>query len=87
MTIFISAMQQTWEDVPTFYAFSFKPTGDYVPVCEKEIEFSIPDNFSMQAGKIELLLAEKEAATVKFHKTLAEINDRINSLQCLEMTP
>ena len=81
---FIQAHQYSWRNEPTFECFPCQ-LEKYVQVCEVDIEFDLPDNFSMQSGQLEILKAEKEQKIVAHHREIKEIEDRMAKLQCLEM--
>ena len=83
---FIHARKCPYTDSIDYAFFAFK-ADDYVTVCDHQIEVSVPDDFNIEVGMIANLEASKEAATVQFHKRIAEINNEISKLQCLEMTP
>jgi len=83
---FVQATQYAWQKEPEFAIYSVKVDGA-IQVCEVDVAFTIPENFSMAAGQIEVLNAKKEAIQERYHADIAEVNDSISKLQCLEMTP
>ena len=84
ITVFIQAHQYTWDKEPTFDAYPVA-ISNHVQICTAQVEFDLPEFFSMQAGQIAILRAEEESATVAYHKTVANIKSQIETLQCLEM--
>ena len=83
---FIQAHQYSWDLKPTFECYPCQ-LEKHVQVCEVDIEFDLPDNFSMQSGQLEILKVEKEKMIVRHNVDIKEIEDRMAKLQCLEMTP
>ena len=71
-----------------FQVLCFKaPDDDYrVWVSEQEVEIDVPENFDPRQSEIAALEVRKTKAMADFHKTVAEINDRISKLQALEYT-
>jgi hypothetical protein len=59
----------------------------YLPIGAVSFEFEIPDSFNPVTAEIESLNIQKKAIEIAFHKRVAEINDRICNLQCLEFNP
>jgi hypothetical protein len=86
MKCFVQATQYAWQAKPEFAIYSLKVDGA-VQVCEVDVEFEIPENFSMTAGQLEILNAKKEAIKEQYHLDIASVEDSISKLQCLEMTP
>lgn len=58
-----------------------------IVVGEHEIEFAIPAGFNPVAAEVQALQAQVESEGRKFAHRVAELNDRIAKLQCIEMAP
>ena len=81
---FVQATQYAWQVKPEFAIYSVQVEGS-VQVCEIDVEFDVPENFSMAGGQIEVLNAKKEAIKEQYHLDIASVEDSILKLQCLEM--
>jgi hypothetical protein len=55
-------------------------------VGEQEIEIEVPDNYDPRAQQIAALEKQRQKVMADYHKTVTEINDRINKLQAIEHT-
>lgn len=82
--VFICMRREAWETDPQFFAFSsdMKEYG-YVPVCERELDITLPEGFNPIASQISALEEQIEAARDAFHVRQKEIQDQIQKLQAL----
>lgn len=66
---------------------NFMTEHGYLEVCKHTLEFEIPADFNIVAAKVGALNNVKAALEKAFHKRIAEINDKISNLTCLEFNP
>jgi hypothetical protein len=86
---FIHAQKCTWTDKVRYDFFKSEDMTEcgYVLVGPHEITLQIPADFNIAAGQISALQKQKDKLHKEFNVRLAQINDEISKLQCLEFTP
>jgi len=52
-----------------------------------EFDYELPEGWDPTAAQVAALNKQKDALTDEFHRRVAQINDQISKLQCLEFTP
>jgi len=87
-TVHIHFKKYPWEEQGQFVVFAYKmdQVDHYTYVGEQEIEIEIPDNYDPTVQQIAALQDQKQKVADDFHKTVAEINERISKLQAIEYT-
>lgn len=75
-----------WQEKGEYRLASFKldDSAERTHVGEQEIEIDIPDDYDPRAQQIAALEALKQKVMADYHKSVMEINDRINKLLALE---
>jgi hypothetical protein len=85
---YINATKHVWNDE---VSYSFNTTAvdsyGYVPVMPFEIEFELPSDLNIIAQQVASLEKTKQTLRDEFDKRVAEINDQISKLTCLEFNP
>jgi hypothetical protein len=85
---YINATKHAWnEDVTYSFNTMAIDSHGYVPVMPFEIEFELPSALNIIALQVASLEKTKTALRAEFDKRVAEINDQISKLQCLEFNP
>lgn len=59
----------------------------YVLVCPYEFAFEIPATFNPIAAQVSALEKQRDKVRSEFNMRIAQINDEISKLQCLEFSP
>lgn len=59
----------------------------YTKVMAHEFVVEIPDEFNPTAAQLDALEKTKTELSKEFNARIAQINDQISKLQCLEFTP
>jgi beta-mannanase len=80
--------RSNWED--SKYAFFMSDDMSecgYVKVMAYELTIEIPDAFNPTAAQLDALEKQRAALSKEFNLRIAQINDQISKLQCLEFTP
>jgi len=82
----IHLQKYSWEEKGEYRLASFKldDNENRTYVGEQEIEIEVPDNYDPRAQQIAALEALKQKVMADYHKSVMEINDRINKLLALE---
>jgi len=82
----IHLQRYSWEEKGEYRLASFKldDNENRTYVGEQEIEIEVPDNYDPRAQQIAALEALKQKVMADYHKSVMEINDRINKLLALE---
>ena len=82
----IHFQKYSWEEKGEYRVASFKldDNENRTYVGEQEIEIEVPDNYDPRAQQIAALEALKQKVMADYHKSVMEINDRINKLLALE---
>lgn len=87
---FITLTKYEWCETP-YYSFidcendpSENLSDNTVVIAQHTINLAVPENLDIPALKLKKLLAQKEKVRAEFSKRLAEIEDSINKLTCLE---
>lgn len=85
---FIVARKWEWDDKVGFQ-FNGCPldTNGFVTVMPHEFEVELPDGFNITAAMVGSLEKSKADLRAEFNARIAQINDQISKLQCLEFTP
>ena len=75
-----------WQEKGEYRLASFKldDSAERTYVSEQEIEIDIPEDYDPRAQQIAALEALKQKVMADYHKSVMEINDRINKLLALE---
>ena len=75
-----------WQEKGEYRLASFKldDSAERTYVSEQEIEIDIPDDYDPRAQQVAALEALKQKVMADYHKSVMEINDRINKLLALE---
>jgi hypothetical protein len=75
-----------WEEKGEYRLASFKldDSAERTYVGEQEIEIDIPEDYDPRAQQVAALEALKKKVMADYHKSVMEINDRINKLLALE---
>ena len=75
-----------WQEKGEYRLASFKldDSAERTYVSEQEIEIDIPEDYDPRAQQIAALEALKQKVMADYHKSVTEINDRINKLLALE---
>lgn len=82
---YITYQKYEWEDEPRV-GFSMYDHNDGMTVAVKKHYFNveIPDNFDPRPAQVAALEAEKQKIRADFAKSIADIEDRISKLLCIE---
>jgi hypothetical protein len=87
---FITLTKYEWSDKP-YYNFIPSATDPSdclsdgtVVIAQHTIRLALPENLDLTALRLKKLLIQKEKVRAEFSKRLAEIEDSINKLTCLE---
>jgi N-acetyl-anhydromuramyl-L-alanine amidase AmpD len=82
----IHFQKYSWEEKGEYRVASFKldDNENRTYVGEQEIEIEVPENYDPRAQQIAALEALKQKVMADYHKSVMEINDRINKLLALE---
>jgi hypothetical protein len=85
-TAHIHLQKYSWEEKGEYRLASFKmdDNENRTYVGEQEIEIEVPENYDPRAQQIAALEALKQKVMADYHKSVMEINDRINKLLALE---
>lgn len=59
----------------------------YAKVMPHSFDIEIPDDFNVVAWKVGALETQKEKLREEFNRRVAQINEEISKLQCLEFDP
>lgn len=75
-----------WQEKGEYRLASFKldDSAERTYVGEQEIEIDIPEDYDPRAQQIAALEKQKQKVMADYHKSVMEINDRINKLLALE---
>ena len=75
-----------WQEKGEYRLASFKldDSAERTYVSEQEIEIDIPEDYDPRAQQVAALEALKQKVMADYHKSVTEINDRINKLLALE---
>jgi len=82
----IHFQKYSWEEKGEYRVASFKldDNENRTYVGEQEIEIDIPEDYDPRAQQVAALEALKQKVMADYHKSVMEINDRINKLLALE---
>ena len=85
-TAHVHYQKYAWQEKGEYRLASFKldDTAERTYVGEQEIDVDIPDDYDPRAQQIAALEALKQKVMADYHKSVMEINDRINKLLALE---
>jgi hypothetical protein len=75
-----------WQEKGEYRLASFKldDSAERTYVGEQEIEIDIPEDYDPRAQQVAALEKQKQKVMADYHKSVMEINDRINKLLALE---
>ena len=72
-------------DKPHFSFFSWDASDQgYLAVMPHTIEVELPDDFNPISAQVQALQAKKAAVLAEYQKRVADINEQLSKLQCLE---
>jgi len=85
-TAHVHYQKYAWQEKGEYRLASFKldDSAERTYVGEQEFDIDIPDNYDPRAQQIAALEALKQKVMADYHKSVMEINDRINKLLALE---
>ena len=85
-TAHVHYQKYAWQEKGEYRLASFKldDSAERTYVSEQEIEIDIPEDYDPRAQQIAALEALKQKVMADYHKSVMEINDRINKLLALE---
>jgi len=85
-TAHVHYQKYAWQEKGEYRLASFKldDSAERTYVGEQEIEIDIPEDYDPRAQQIAALEALKQKVMADYHKSVMEINDRINKLLALE---
>ena len=85
-TAHIHYQKYAWQEQGEYRLASFKldDSAERTYVSEQEIEIDIPEDYDPRAQQVAALEALKQKVMADYHKSVTEINDRINKLLALE---
>lgn len=87
---FITYEKQSWRDKPDISWSVYDPTGkdwtDAVAVCAHSIEVEVPDDFNPVPQMVAALEEQKRQERLKLAQKLAELDEKISKLTCIEHT-
>ena len=85
-TAHVHYQKYAWQEKGEYRLASFKldDSAERTYVSEQEIEIDIPEDYDPRAQQIAALEALKQKVMADYHKSVTEINDRINKLLALE---
>ena len=85
-TAHVHYQKYAWQEKGEYRLASFKldDTAERTYVGEQEIDVDIPDDYDPRAQQIAALEALKQKVMADYHKSVMEINERINKLLALE---
>ena len=85
---FVLYKKDAWETKGEFYFQKWEmEEHGYVTVSPCSIELDVPDDFNPVPAQLDLLEKEKAKIRDEFNQRIAQLNEQIGKLQCLEMTP
>ena len=75
-----------WQEKGEYRLASFKldDSAERTYVGEQEIEIDIPEDYDPRAQQVAALEKQKQKVMADYHKSVMEINERINKLLALE---
>ena len=76
----------SWEKKGEYRLASFQmdDNAERTYVSEQEIEIDIPEDYDPRAQQVAALEKQKQKVMADYHKSVMEINERINKLLALE---
>ena len=85
-TAHIHYQKYAWQEKGEYRLASFKldDSAERTYVSEQEIEIDIPEDYDPRAQQVAALEALKQKVMADYHKSVTEINDRINKILALE---
>lgn len=69
---------------PTLSVYKGADTENSIFLQTLEVAVEVPDNFNPVPAQVAALEAAKAAALAEYTKSVAEINDRLSKLLCIE---
>ena len=84
-TAHVHYQKYAWQEKGEYRLASFKldDSAERTYVSEQEIEIDIPEDYDPRAQQVAALEALKQKVMADYHKSVTEINDRINKLLAL----
>ena len=84
--VHVHYQKYAWQEKGEYRLASFKldDSAERTYVSEQEIEIDIPEDYDPRAQQVAALEALKQKVMADYHKSVTEINDRINKLLALE---
>lgn len=85
-TAHVHYQKYAWQEKGEYRLASFKldDSAERTYIGQQEIEIDIPDDYDPRAQQIAALEALKQKVMADYHKSVMEINERINKLLALE---
>lgn len=84
---FIHASVDKYMERFAFFMAEDMTNCGYVNVMPYQFDVEIPDDFNMVAAKVAGLETQREKLRDEFNRRIAQINEEISKLQCLEFDP
>lgn len=87
LPIYVYAAWQGWSEKYSFTAYSFKYDEGKIPISEHEIEFDAPPVDVLNAGTVQLYIAEQQRIRAEAHVRVENLQKQIDELLALEYKP
>jgi hypothetical protein len=83
--IYIYYSKYPWDDVEKYDVYTIRLEDDEHKLCigSQEIEIEVPNHFDPRAQQIAALEKQKQKVMADYHKTVTEINNRINNWKAI----
>ena len=90
VTGFITYEKPTWATTPSISWSTYDPTDadwtEAIAVCPHSIEVEVPDDFNPIPQMVAGLEEQKRQLRLKLAQQLADLDERISKLSCIEHT-
>ena len=85
-TAHVHYQKYAWQEKGEYRLASFKldDSAERTYIGEQEIEIDVPEDYDPRAQQVAALEALKQKVMADYHKSVTEINDRINKILALE---